>query len=326
MFVLNQNQGFFMKKYLSNLASKMSLTLVFVGFSLNYAAAQAELLYTDVTKRKEFTTIDQRNAKFVSIGKPFMVKHKPALDEIDLVFCGWYDEKNNDVNPYKKSIDLENMVPTRFTAKFVDTNVKIDRVYQGFRESFTEQLIEGMLRALQLYPHLAYEGTLLVDEYIEAIPMKWVLNDINDFKALKNYLIKKFTENHVQISQEKPLLLIDFVKKEQAFDEEDIAFLNTYYATLNPNDNQAKAFFKDLKSAQNIAREDTKDAKSILESPGEMLIRIAEDKFGSLKTKDIIIKTIAFGSVCFIGAQLIALITDPLKDGIHEILKPSKKN
>lgn len=306
-----------MNTAMSNVISKVCFAVLFVGFTLSNVAAKAELSYTDVTQRKEFTAVDQRNAKFVTIGKPFMVKHKPALDELDIVFCGWYDEKHNDVYPCKKSIDLEKMVPTRFTAKFVDTNVKIDRVYQGFRESFTEQLLEGLLRAVKLYPNLSYDGTLLVDEYIEALPMKWVLNNINDFRALKAYLTKKFAEKNVQISQTKPLLLIDFVEKGQEFNEDDINFLNTYYASLNPNDNDAKAFFKDLKSLQNIAREDTKDAKVILESTGDMLIRLAEDKFGSLKTKDIIVKSIVFGGACFIGAKLYAMAEASVKERLN---------
>lgn len=284
---------------MKNSTQKVLLALGFAGTLLSgLMASNVQFIYTDITTRKEFTNVDQRSGKFVSLGKPFLVKHNPSLDELDLIYCAWYDEKDGSIKQHTTSIDLEKIVPTRWTAKFVDTGVKIDRIGEGYRDTYTEQIIEKLLKTVKIYPDLTYNGTFLVDEYVEILPMKWIFTTIEDFRAIKNYLVKKFAMKSISIPQEKPLLLVDFIEKNQSFNDDDITFLNTYYAVLNPEDQAVKKFFLDIKLAMNIAREDTVNAKAILESPGEAFIRQIEDKFGSLKTKDLFIKFVVLsGSI-----------------------------
>ncbi len=267
-----------------------------------------------------FSNIDQKVGFFKTTGRPWMIKYNPSVNTLTIINCGSIDHEDKDVKQVEKPADLENLTATRCITKFVDTNLQIARVYQGFRETYLEQLVEGLLKLTTLYPNRKYEGTLLVDEYREGIPMKWVFTNIDEFRAIKKYLLKAFEKFDIEPQAQKPLLYIQFDRINQEFSDDDLAFLNTYYEVLNSKNPAAKVFFNDAQQAINDARSSTDSAKNILESSGEKLMRWAEETKYGIKEKDIMLKVMFYVGL----PMLTAYIYDKIKNELKTKTKPSE--
>jgi len=290
-----------MKKYAGSFFKKLGLVIAFLGFSLSgiYAASEVKPLnFIDITTRKEFTSADQKSGQFKvsGIDKPLLIKIDPSDMKLEVITCKIENALISQPEA-TEPFDSKNLTVLRFTQFNVDTNKKVDRIYKGHRETRFEKFFEEFLKLIKLYPTNPYPGTLLVDEYLECLPMKWTFKDIESFQAVKSYLQQKFIENNIAPLEEKPLLLISFKKSNQNFTADDINFLETYYAPLDPQNPSVKEFFKDHQTIIDDARNDTREAKNKNESIGEQLFRLTEKELGagSLKIRDILMVFIVIG-------------------------------
>lgn len=282
---------------------KVGVTVLYVGIlvsGLVGADEQNKIRYANITKRKEFIFADQAFGQFrVSSGKPLLIKFDPTEMKLDVITCklGKTQEQGN--NFEAAALDV-----LRFTHLDVNTNKKEDYVCAGCRETVLEKCLEGFLKTIHLDPLSTYEGTLLIDEYRECLPMKWTFKNIEAFHQVKDYLQQKFAAFAIdpQAGDQKPLLLLSIKQGLQALETSDIEFLTKYYSLVDPEDEATKLFFKDFQEAINEAFNDTRDAKDIKESIGKQIMRLTEKQIGgSLKIRDIVLVAIVTLTVKKIG-------------------------
>src|SRR5688572_24861118 len=115
---------------------------------------------------EEFKMTDQPFMFFKTFGKyPYAIHYDPAVNQLNTTFLGCIDEKTKEVVAPKKGSQLETLVPIRFTQNFVDANVKIDRKYKGWRESYIGQILESRLQRYGLIPTHTFDGVFMVNEY-----------------------------------------------------------------------------------------------------------------------------------------------------------------
>ena len=268
------------------------------------------------TTYPEYKNIDQSFVYFKAINGakyPYMVKCQPSLNQVDMILCG--TEQDGAFWLATNPSDLENLSVVRHTMKFADSGIQIDKKCPGYRDTVMAILLEGYLKAIGLMPSGEYKGTVLVDEYCQGLPMKWVLSSINEFKALKTYLLKNFVAKNIVPAATKPLLLVEFVTA-TTLDTEDKAFLQTYFTLLDNNDQEAKTFFEQSQDKFDNIMEETKDAKVVAESLGEILMRKIETSSGDLEMKKIVAIVIGFvaGGICF--KMFIDWVSGNIKDGV----------
>jgi hypothetical protein len=274
-------------------AKKIIFTAGLTSMIVSGLIADAELI-TDVTKavrtpkHKEYTQIDQPVCHFKAFGKPWMLINHPEVGELDMYIFGWYDQKANEVKQVKTSADLEFLRPIRLTAKFVDNNVQIDRIYEGWRESYVGQIFSGTLELLKILPKYKPEGNPFINAMLkEQIPSKIVMEDAEALSYFVKHLKKALSEEAIATTSIKPLLFVEFKKPKQVIKQEDLDFLTTYWEMIDPQDQEAKLFFKTTQRSIDVARADTANAKPILESYGEMFMRLVEKEAFDFKGKDL---------------------------------------
>lgn len=187
-------------------------------------------------------TIAEPFAVFKSVGAkyPYMLRYDPAENTFTSVMCG----TNIDGSPRlaKTAQDLVELVPVRRTVKALDAGIQIDRKYDGFRESYIGCMIAGVLTLTGILPQEEYPGTFLVDELTDGIAMKWVLRNVDEFKAVRQYLENKIAEKGLTFAK-KPSLLIDIRKGGANLDASDYAFLNAYFTLVSPTDESTMEFY-----------------------------------------------------------------------------------
>jgi len=277
---------------------------------------------------EEFKRVDQPFMFFKTFGKcPYSIHYDPAVNQLNYTFLGCIDEKTNYVVLPKQGNQLATMTPVRYTQKFVDANVQVDRKFEGYRETRLGRVIEGGLQIAGVIPEHQYEGNFMVDEYKLGIPMKWVLRDADDLKGLRVYLTQKFAEENL-VPAKKPLLLLEIAKNADALDASDIQFLNTYFVVLNPQDENVKAFFTECQSTLLDVADISKDAKYVLDGYGDMVLRDLEKENNEFKGKEFLAKvTVAVGAA-LTTALIIELMREfvikPATEGAKGLFKPAK--
>lgn len=304
--LFRSKKGYSMKSYF-NFVTKSICMVLFLGITSIISATNINR--ENYANRKEFATTDQKIGYFRGFGKPWMTVFKPAQGQLSMVTFGKINTETGSIEQFKNyGTEFETLIPIRFTIKFVETpvSVQIDKIYAGWRESYIGRALETIFKSIKFLPDLKYQGTPFVDEYQECMPMKWVFNDMQDFVGFKTYLKKKFEEKNVQPLAEKPLLLIEFDKINQTFEKDDLSFLTTYYELLDATDPIVKKFFDTKQETVDEARDNTKDAKVILDSYGEMFMRTIEGAAWDFKGKEMII----YGT----AAVALALTVDLVKD------------
>lgn len=281
-----------------NISSNLKKTLIVL-----VASAFATVLHAEdagnvpchpTNNRSQLITTDQPFVIFKAIKgakNPIMFKCHPGINELDVMYFG--TQKKSGPKLVKDAKDLANLVPLRFSMKFADnTAVQIDKKYEGFRESYIGSGLEKLFKCLGIYPTAGYKGIALVDEYKVGLPMKFVLSNVEQFKALKQYLLKGFDAANVVVAENKPLLLLEIVDTTTKLDASDVVFLNHYYDVLDARDPAVKTFFNEASEFLGDVARETKDAKNVGELIGEMILNDASNKakdFDGKKIRDLMI-------------------------------------
>jgi hypothetical protein len=281
-----------------NICKKIQLVSAVVMASMTVASAQQI--------RPEFVKTNQ-SFVFFNVVKgakyPGMIKCVPAINRLEVILCGC--EKDGSFGRVKAAQDLEFLAPLRYTTKFADSGLQIDKKLEGYREAYVGIMVEALLKASHLMPADGYKGDLLVEEYLAGMPMKWAVSSIEEFRGVKGYLIKKFMEYNVAAPAKKPLLLVEFLDGNPAYDDTDKEFLNTFFDVLDPLDPAVKAFFDQCQKSFGDMLDKTKDAKNTGESIGELLMRNMESVSGDFEGKKVV--AIVLGAV--VGGIVVAKLT-----------------
>ncbi len=240
-------------------------------------------------ERPELVKTDQAVVFFKALKGdkyPMLLKLSPAENKMTIILCGT-KTANGKVKLAKKACELRDMVAIRNSVKSADgcTQTQIDKKYEGYREAYAAIALTKLLMFAGLYPAEGYNGTVLVDEYVQGLPMKIVLSNMKQFAALKAYLIANFKNSNVVPATQKPLLLLEVLDKEAVLSDSDKAFLNTYFELLDPCNAAVKTFFDNAQKLQYDLMDKTKDAKVVAELFCEAQLRKMEELVSDFDTK-----------------------------------------
>lgn len=275
--------------------------------------------------RPEYTKIDQPFVFFKAIkgGKyPWMIKCHPGINQWETVLCG--TEENGQARVLKNTADLAFLSPLSHSMKWADSGLELRKEFSGYREAYGAIALEVMFKTIGLMPDSQYKGTLLVDEYVQGLPMKFVLADNEHFKALKAYLLNHFSHRGIQptdATELKPALFIEILDG-SSLDSDDRSFLDSYFDVIDAQDQNAKAFFEGAQKTLNDALDKTKDSKLIGEKVGEVLLRSMEKGMGKFEAEKMLIMGVSF----VVGGVVVKYVTDyisgKVKGGLDSVFRP----
>lgn len=294
---------------------KLLQAAVFVSLTLNFASAY------DLSKKTSASI-------FKGFGKyPYQFKLNPFNNQVDVILYGCLD-KNSNVKLVKSADDYANLVPVQFTMNFPDNGIKMKKTYHGYYETNAAVITDSTLRFFDLLPSEDYKkdfsNDFLMAEYEAGMPIKMVFANIDQFKALRNYLTVKFEELQLDSGAKKPLLLIEIATGEE-IEQADLDFLNAYFEVADANDEVVQAFF--AKAEKTIGK--LKDFAQVGKSFGDMIMESLEKDFDNGDAKKLTIravKFIAYGVSLGLLAELTKhYIFEPLTKGSERNLEKSVK-
>ncbi|MBX9830456.1 hypothetical protein K2X40_00720 [Candidatus Babeliales bacterium] len=266
--------------------------------------------------RKQFKTLDQSFCFFKTISEdPYMITFYPGKNEIVTVACGTTD-KAQGPRRAKKAADLENLVAIRNTVIFADPGLKLDQKFRGYRKTVVGKFLDDALKTISFLPDRKYSGSVLVDEYQTGMPMKWVLRDMQDFRAVRTYLEKKF--DTMVLPSKKPLLVLEITDSLDLFEnargleglsQADVDFLETYFELADPANPEVCAFFKACQEIFMETQHKFSSPKVVGRSFGEIVFDAIEKRSDDFKAVD------------YAGAIIATLATMILFDSCKEALK-----
>ncbi|MFH1254503.1 MAG: hypothetical protein V1646_03665 [bacterium] len=301
---------------------KLLQAAVFVSLTLNFASAY------DLSKKTSASI-------FKGFGKyPYQFKLNPFNNQVDVILYGCLDENNN-VKLVKSADDYANLVPVQFTMNFPDNGIKMKRTYSGYYETNTTRIADSTLRLFGMLPSEDYKkdfkDDFLMAEYEAGMPIKMVFANLDQFKAVKNYLQSKF-ENPEVVAESaddvqpsdinpaadsvKPLLLIEIANGEQ-IEQADLDFLNTYFEVADANDEVVQAFFN--KTEKTIGK--LKDFAQVGKSFGDMIMESIDKDFDNGDVKKLTMSSTKFIVKAFTFALLIKLSNDLVINPIYTKLE-----
>lgn len=291
-------------------------TQAFVALSSNNesrtpASAEAQAL---------LEVIDTPVALFKTTAKdPYLMVYKPGASVLETIVFGWYKGTGTRVERVADATtQLELMLPIRQTLLFEDGPVKLDKKFVGWRESTIARGYEDIFKAIGVMADPYYKGNPLVDQYLEGIPMKWVLNEATEISSLRKYLQPRFDEAGIAgKGEKKPVLIIEFDGQDREITKEDQEFINKYFSPCSLTDEAIKTFFTTHQSKIRDAIVNGKDAKQVGESFADMMFRQIESVTSEFKTKEM--------AVAIVFGLLSGLLFETLHEHKKEIIKGAKE-
>jgi hypothetical protein len=239
--------------------------------------------------KKEVLTLGQNAAFLLTPGKdPYFNLYQPDLDTFKVIKLGYFDGKNHSVTKpehLKKLTVLNEMINT------YSANIRITKKYEGSRESFVSENLANAVLGKKFY-----KGQIIIDEYNKNIPMFWVLNNVEELRALANYIVNNVSfenKNTDLFSLEKPMLVIKILEdpKFETLTDNDLYFLNTYFNIFSLNDKDVKEFFDNAKNKMLDRGTGMANPRIKGETALENIFRQTEKQYGEWKAKDWAITT-----------------------------------
>ncbi|MBD3273375.1 hypothetical protein GF385_03450 [Candidatus Dependentiae bacterium] len=264
--------------------------------------------------KNEILTLGQNSLFLIAPGKdPYVNIYQPDVDTYKVIKIGYKDKKTNKNYHIKKPEQFENIVVLSEMTNIFSANIRMQKKYSGDRES---KLGEGLANVF--FSKDTYEGKILIDEYNKNMPMFWVLNNVEELRAIKKYLNKNVSLENKDLSflsKEKPLLVLKVLNdpKLEKLTENDTNFLNSYFNLFSLQDSEIKSFFEKAKEAMINRGFDMAHPRYKGESILESVFRQTEKQFKEFKAKDWAV----VGGV-FIFSNLVY---SELKDGIDYSLE-----
>ncbi|MCA9508612.1 MAG: hypothetical protein KC505_09340 [Myxococcales bacterium] len=302
---------------------KKILSSALVLFSAVAVNLQADFVSPENKARGIVTsfplTVAKPFAVFKSVGAkyPYMLRFDPAQNTFTSVMCGALDDESPRLS--KKAEDLENIVPIRITVKALDAGIQIDRIYQGYRESYIGCFLEAMLTTCGILPHETYPGTFIIDEMQDGVAMKWVFQNLQEFKAFKAYVEKKVAQGNLTFSS-KPHLLVEILKGGIAgLDASDHAFLNQHFTLVDPADDAIMDFYNRAAAIMTDITTCGVDFGNAAENFGLKFMRLIEKDCSGFKVPDMLADGAKLAFTALTTAILVKLFMDyiakPAQDG-----------
>lgn len=227
---------------------------------------------------------------FTGCKYPYMIYGDEGAYQVTTLLGG--TEQGGEYILAKKPEHLKNLVTLRSTVYGADANVKFDQIYKGYRETFLGTLVEDALDIATVLPAKKYAGTMLFDEYMQQIPMKWYLRDSTVFRALKFYMLAQFEKHGIVNPVQKPLLVVEFEKGNQTFSLEDVAFLSNFFELADPADSEIAAYFQARQDMLSEATKNFGSARQVGQTFGEMLMSNLEKPTDGFKKEVIALQAL----------------------------------
>jgi hypothetical protein len=266
--------------------------------------------------KQETLSLGQGACIFCTVGKdPYIKTIKPDIDELKVIKCGKSISKTAN-QKVKNPQDLEYLSPLCITTLNYGGNTKSVVKYRGDREAFVGRALEYILLPLE-----TYTGTLLVDEFKANIPMFWILNNVDELVAIKNYFEKNLSPEFVPSQKTLLVLKINSDQKLETLDKDCKTFLSKYFEIYPLTDSDVMAFFgKTLESISSTSFDmEGSNPLYVGETIMQSIFRQVEKGSKRFQAKDIII---AFGVTAF-GALVLKEI-DRDVDFVFKALAPEK--
>ena len=296
---------------MNSLFRKLLQAAVVASLMLNLASAY------DLSKKTSASI-------FKGFGKyPYQFKLNPFSNEIDLILYGCTDENSN-VKLVKSVQDYANLVPVQFTMNFPDNNIKMKKTYHGYYETCTTKVADSTLRLFGMLPDEDYKNDFKADflmaEYEAGMPIKMVFANLDQFKAVKNYLQVKFENPEVAaestddfqlidsspaVNSNNPLLLIEIASGEE-IEQTDLDFLNTYFEVADPQDEVVQEFFNEFEKTIRKLKDFTQVGKSF----GDMIMESIDKDFDNGDIKKLMVRSVKFFALAFTFAVVAKLSND----------------
>jgi len=284
-WVLTKRNVFFMKKMIRKF--KIVSFVLAVGLVLTMSVASAD-------KPVEFTRLDQPFVIFKTDGKYKNVTvADPRRGQCDILVCAAQDPITKETRVIKKPNDFAQLHPLRHIMRNIDWFKKMDKFFSGYRDAVCATLLEESLKVVGLMSDEVYQGSILIDEYNQSFPMRWVLKNAQELKGIRTY----FEERVAPAQGKKPLLLVNFLDETSEIDSADLEFLNSYFTLLQDNDPDVVSFFeKGYETIKDIF-DKTNAAAFMGEDFGQALIRMLEKDTEEFKFKGLALKATKYVSI-----------------------------
>ena len=268
--------------------------------------------------KKDALRLGQAACFFTTHGKdPYFKVIYTDVDESKVIKCGYFDEESGQNKYIEKPKDLENIIPLRYLLNGFGGNYKIDTKYPGERKTLLGKTIETLL-----LPNCKYEGTIFIDEYKKNIPMFWILNNVEELRALSTYFLKKFTEDGF-VSEKKTLLVLK-IKNDpelETLDETDKEFLKTYFDIFPLTDKDVKKFFRDCREDM-LDYSNLTNPKYIDETAIQGTFRNIEKFYNDFEFKNLVILVDTF-----VATKIIYdTISNEINNGRKKVIQKISKN
>ena len=149
---------------------------------------------------------------------------------------------NNRNKKITNNKDIETLSIIEETTYQYNSGVKIQKKYQGARDSI---IGEGLSNAILSSP--MSKKMPLLDEYKKQTAMFWILDSVDQLRALQSYLEKNLDGDDKTMSMriDKPVLMIKILNDPffETLTYSDIEFLYRYFNILNEDDTYINQFF-----------------------------------------------------------------------------------
>lgn len=266
--------------------------------------------------KQETFRLGQGACIFCTVGKdPYIKTIKPDIDELKIVKCGKSISKASN-QKVKSPCDLENLSPLCITTLNYGGNTKSVVKYRGDREAFIGKALEYILLPLEIF-----QGTLLVDEYKANLPMFWMLNNVEELVAIKNYFEKNIDPEFVPTQKTLLVLKINSDQKLENLNNECSDFLSKYFEIYPLTDSDIKEFFEKTIEAINSTSFDMEGSNPFYvgETIMQSIFRQVEKGSKKFQAKDIAIAS----GVMFFGVVVLKNIDREI-DPILQLFTPEK--
>jgi len=297
-----------MKKNILSFVKSIALVVV----ALSTTALSATLTNEELIKR-----MDQPFVYFKTMGKyPIMSYCHPGIKELKNVLCGT-ENIGGSCSLVKKPTDLETLTVLRMMDIFSETSTQVDKKYAS-REAVISKALEAMFKVLHLMPRESYKGTVLVDELLQGLPMKWVLKNKEELHSLLAYINYKLSQTD-QKPVRKSLLALEF-SKETELTESEIAELSVYFELAKLDDPEIIKFYATCDA--NLAFYlDYPAKKYVAESIGESILREIEGDHNDFEFKKMTIKAVKWAFALTAAAIFMDTIKPELTSKITKNLR-----
>jgi hypothetical protein len=236
---------------------------------------------------------------------PTVYVHDPRIFTINEYSLVTTDPENGHCDLIKKPYEYETMTVARYKGRFYNAGLQVDQRFQGSREPILGIIFEEVFRDVGLLSSKEYSGTLLVDEYKIGMPMRWSFSSPAYLTAVRRYLEHAFKAKKIAPSENKPLLKIELVKKQDAIDAIDLEFLNRYFTILDNNNPEVIAFFDKAHDEIKSALDLTKDAKTVGQKGFEKLFTDIEKEANDFDVEKLSLKAMKYFLISSIGGIIL---------------------